>query len=111
MNKAVTGCLPFAALTMVGVLAWPVLSGLFLSKALVILWIVGFGSLSLAKFRLELGRRDTYDLRELRKIHDVAAVPPAQSHLAYCVNCGDEFDGRIPQCPKCKTPQGSGPNG
>lgn len=97
-------------------MAWPFVTGSVPLKLVLALWIVGFSMLGLAKFRQSLEDRNRYDLKALKRVHAREAeakqrVPEitSESDHAYCLKCGEVFDGNIPICPKCKSPQGAGP--
>lgn len=115
MNRALSGCIPFAALALAGVLIWPFFAGAIVIKLFLALWIMGFGMFSLAKFRHGLENRGKYDLKRLEQVHqkeelrkaDLPAVN-AGADEAYCVWCGEAYDARLPKCPTCFRPQGSG---
>lgn len=115
MNRALNGCLPFGALALAGVLIWPFFAGALVIKLFLTLWILGFGMFALAKFRHGLENRGKYDLKHLERVHRSeelrqAEIPDVNQDAdeAYCVWCGEAFDARLPKCPSCCRPQGSG---
>ena len=79
-------------------------------KLVLAIGIVGFGMVAMAKFRLGLESRGKYDLKRLERVHEREALRHAEVPMvaydadeAYCMTCGEAFDGRHPACPRCKT--------
>ena len=108
MNRTLQGCVPFAALSLVGVLVWPFVAGPGVMKVVLGLWILGFGALGLAKFRMGLESRDRYDLRGLRKIHERVELSGAEvpdvaldADTAVCPRCGGAGPSQLPVCAQC----------
>ncbi len=108
MNRAVAGCLPYAALALVGALVWPFMAGSILAKLVLAAWVVGFGMVSLAVFRQTIESRDAYDLKRLRRLHereemrraDVPAVS-RDAREVVCPRCGGASDVRRATCSHC----------
>lgn len=112
MNKPIQGCLPYAGLALAGVLIWPLFAGAIVIKLGLAVWILGFGMVSIAKFRMGLESREKYDLQALKRVHEreelhATEVPsvPNDATEAFCINCGATYDSRLPICPLCKRPQ------
>lgn|GEM_PF-4847565 len=110
MNRTLSGCLPYAALALVGIVIWPFVAGAIVIKLVLAIGIVGFGMVAMAKFRLGLESRGKYDLKRLERVHEREALKHAEVPVvakdadeAYCMTCGEAFDGRHPACPRCKT--------
>jgi hypothetical protein len=56
-------------------------------------------------------RRGKYDLKVLRRELDrderralLESEMPATTDHVFCASCGEEFDARLPVCPRCRKP-------
>lgn len=90
-------------------MVWPFLAGAILYKFVLMIWILGFGSYSLAKLRHSLESRSKYDLKKLKDVDDRAKLRAIEvpavavdADEAVCPHCGQGYDARLPNCPRCK---------
>lgn len=71
------------------------------------LFITGMGCVVAAALGLKALRRDPYDLRALRDLDENERDgDPSEPELhkvdrILCVHCGDEYNIRLPACPRC----------
>lgn len=110
LRGEVKGCLPFAALALAGLLVWPFVAGAIVIKLVLAVWVLGFGSIALAKLRFDLEKRDKYDLKRLKSVHERKELRGANVPLvahdadeAVCPHCGQGYDARLPSCPRCRS--------
>lgn len=79
------------------------------ARAVLLLLIVAGLAGGIAECVRVRGPRDHYDLQVLRAVDEAEKraerereVPDAEADWVFCPQCGEEYDPRFPQCPKCQ---------